>query len=247
VVVGPFLRPNTQYATEPVVLAVPKICQSLRGPRIWSSVRWAMSRRVSVAMTAWTATAAAVILVFCFPVRAMVASLPATPRPGQPGSQQPGQVRGRVEQVRVGIGARPERGLGIECLFDPQAYPGPMPAYAPPGWPHEVRPPDAPGWEQTASAWLLDQCPPEFRGYPALRHHLVVLARLAVLHVEACQAGVRRGLSEARASLRDVTIPDVADRAVETLLAEDARLAGVHRAVGLVEEAVRGTRYRARL
>src|SRR3954462_10783400 len=69
---------------------------------------------------------------------------------------------------------------------------------APPGWPHEVRPPDAPDWERTAVNWLLDLCPPEYRGYPALRRHVVVLARFAVLHVEACHAAVKRGLSEAR-------------------------------------------------
>jgi hypothetical protein len=33
--------------------------------------------------------------------------------------------------------------------------------------------------------WLLDLCPPEYRSYPALRRHPVVLARFAVLHVEA--------------------------------------------------------------
>jgi len=75
----------------------------------------------------------------------------------------------------------------------------------------------------------------------------VVLARFAVLHVEACQAAVRRGLSEARAELRDVATIDVVDVAVETWLAEEARLSGVRRAVGLVEEAVRGRRYVARL
>jgi hypothetical protein len=117
----------------------------------------------------------------------------------------------------------------------------------PPGWPREVRPPDAPDWERTASNWLLDQCPPEFRGYPALRRHAVVLARFAVLHVEACQAGVTRGLSEARAELREVAALDVVDAAVETWLAEQARLSGVRRAVGLVEEALRGRRYVARL
>ena len=123
-----------------------------------------------------------------------------------------------------------------------------MPAYvAPPGWPAEVRPPDAPDWERTAQAWLLDLCPPEFRSYPALRRHLVVLARFAVLHVEACQAAVRRGLSEARADLRDVALPDVVEAAVQTWLAEDARLSGVRRAVGLVEEALRGRRFVARL
>ena len=118
---------------------------------------------------------------------------------------------------------------------------------APPGWPHEVRPPDAPDWERTAALWLLDLCPPEFRGYPALRRHVVVLARFAVLHVEACQTSVRRGLSEARAELRDVADPDVIEAAIGTWQAEEARLAGVRRAVGLVEEALRGRRYVARL
>lgn len=123
-----------------------------------------------------------------------------------------------------------------------------MPTYvAPPGWPAQVRPPDAPDWERTAQNWLLDICPPEYRSYPALRRHLVVLARFAVLYVEAQQAAVRRGLSEARANLRDVALLDVVDAAVQTWQAEDARLSGVLRAVGLVEEALRGRRFVARL
>ena len=123
-----------------------------------------------------------------------------------------------------------------------------MPTYvAPPGWPAQVRPPDAPDWERTAQNWLLDICPPEYRSYPALRRHLVVLARFAVLHVEASQAAVRRGLSEARSALRDVADLDVVDAAVQTWLAEEARLSGVRRAVGLVEEALRGRRFVARL
>ena len=117
----------------------------------------------------------------------------------------------------------------------------------PPGWPAAVRPPDAPRWELTAEAWLLDICPPEFRGYPTLRRHIVVLVRFAVLHVEACQAACRRGLSEARSELREVAPADVVEEAVETWLTEDARLSGVRREVGLVEEALRGKRYRARL
>jgi hypothetical protein len=117
----------------------------------------------------------------------------------------------------------------------------------PPGWPREVRPPGAPGWERTAVGWLLDQCPPEYRGYPALRRHDVVLARFAVWHVDACLAATRQGLSEARAELRDVAPPEVVEQAVAAWLAEEARLAGVRRAVGLVEEAIRGRRFVARL
>jgi len=118
---------------------------------------------------------------------------------------------------------------------------------APPGWPRAVRPPGAPGWEHTAAAWLLDLCPPEYRSYPVLRRHDVVLARFAVLHVEACQAAVRRGLSEARARLRDVADQATVEAAVETWHAESARLLAERRAVGLVEEALSGRRFAARL
>ncbi len=118
---------------------------------------------------------------------------------------------------------------------------------APPGWPAEVRPPDAPAWERTAEAWLLDITPPEFRSYPVLRRHVAVLARFAVLHVEACQAACRQGLSEARAELRDVVDGDTVEAAVQTWHTEAAALLGRRRAVGLVEDALRGRRFVARL
>jgi hypothetical protein len=118
---------------------------------------------------------------------------------------------------------------------------------APPGWPSAVRPPGAPDWETTATAWLLDLCPPEYRTYPAVRRHPVVLARFAVLHIEACQASVHRGLSEARGDLREVADGLVVEAAVETWHRESARLLGVRRAAGLVEEALRGRRFVARL
>ena len=118
---------------------------------------------------------------------------------------------------------------------------------APPGWPRQVRPPDAPDWERTAADWLLDLCPPDYRGYPALRRHLVVLARFALLHVESGQAACRRGLSEARSDLREVASLDVVEAAILTWQREEARLAAVRREVGLVEEAIRGRRYVARL
>lgn len=118
---------------------------------------------------------------------------------------------------------------------------------APPGWPRQVRPPDAPAWEDTAVAWLLDVSPPEYRSYAVLRRHPVVLARFALLHVEAEQQAVRRGLSEARAVLRDVADARTVESAVEVWHAEQARLAAVQRAVGLVEEALRGRRFVARM
>ena len=119
--------------------------------------------------------------------------------------------------------------------------------YIPPGWPPQVRPPGAPAWERTAVAWLLDVSPPEYRGYPVLRNHEVVLARFAMLHVEAGQAAVRRGLSEARGVLRDVADPGTIEAAILAWQAEEARLSAERRAVGLVEEALRGRRFVARL
>jgi hypothetical protein len=117
----------------------------------------------------------------------------------------------------------------------------------PPGWPARVRPPGAPDWEHTAVAWLLDLCPPEYRGYPVLRRHAVVLARFAAVHVEGGQAAVRRGLSEARGALRGLVDADTVAGAVEAWQAEEARLVAERRAVGLVEEALRGRRFVARL
>ncbi|GGF32927.1 hypothetical protein GCM10011519_02970 [Marmoricola endophyticus] len=123
-----------------------------------------------------------------------------------------------------------------------------MPSYvAPAGWPGPVRPPGAPEWERTAQAWLLDQCPPEYRTHTVLRRHLVLLARLAVLHVEASQAALARGLGEIRPSLREQVAPHTVEEAVVLLERETARLVGLRRAVGLVEEAVRGRRFVARL
>lgn len=121
------------------------------------------------------------------------------------------------------------------------------PAVAPPGWPPGVRPPGAPDWESTAAAWLLDICPPEYRSYPALRRHVVLLARFAVLQVEASQAAINRGLSEARGALRDVAEASAVDAAIDTFHRESARLIAQRRAAGLVEEALRGRRFAARL
>lgn len=122
-----------------------------------------------------------------------------------------------------------------------------MSVAVPPGWPAAVLPAGVQGWEGSAVAWLLDLCPPEYRGYSGLRRHAVVLARFAVLHVEAMQAAARRGVSEGRTALRDVADPDVIERALATWQLESARLAGRRREVGLVEEALRGRRFRARL
>ncbi|WP_109506232.1 hypothetical protein [Nocardioides speluncae] len=123
-----------------------------------------------------------------------------------------------------------------------------MPTYvAPPGWPSQVREPGAPGWERSAVNWLLDISPPDYRGYLTLRRHPLLLVRFALHHVEASQAACRRGLSEARVEFRDLADLDTIEAAIQTWHVEQARLLGVRRAVGLVEEALRGRRFVARL
>jgi hypothetical protein len=118
---------------------------------------------------------------------------------------------------------------------------------APPGWPPEVRPPGADGWEGSAGPWLLDICPPELRSYAVLRRHTVVLARLAAVHTEATLEASRRALGEVRTSLRDVVAPETVEQSVRAWEREIARLLARRRAVDLVEQALRGRQFRPRL
>lgn len=118
---------------------------------------------------------------------------------------------------------------------------------APPGWPRQVRPPDVNGWEESAMAWLLDQCPPDYRSHEVLRRHPLVTARFAAHHVDAALAGARAAYAGARRELADHLAPEVLDLALRVLESEGARLARTARAVAVVEEALHGSRWRARL
>jgi hypothetical protein len=96
-------------------------------------------------------------------------------------------------------------------------------------------------------AWLLDLCPPDYRAYEVLVRHPVVLARFAAVHVEAGVAAARRGLATVREDLAEVADAPTVAAAVSAFEREGARLVAARRAVGLVEDALRGHRYRARL
>jgi hypothetical protein len=104
-----------------------------------------------------------------------------------------------------------------------------------------------PGWDQSASSWLLDQCPADYRAHDVLRRHPLVLARFAAHHVEAALAGAREAYAGARRELGDRVDNDVLDAALRALEAEGARLARAAREVALVEEALLGSRWRPRL
>jgi hypothetical protein len=120
-------------------------------------------------------------------------------------------------------------------------------AVVPPGWPAAVKPPGAAGWERSASAWLFDLCPPDYRAHEVLRRHPVVLARMAHHHVQAGIAAARTGLSTARADLSGLVDVGTVEAAVATYEREGARLTAVARSLALVEQALRGTRFVRRL
>jgi hypothetical protein len=119
--------------------------------------------------------------------------------------------------------------------------------YTPPGWPERVRPPGAPDWEATAIAFLLDCCPADFRAYPVLRNHPVVLARFATQFVDGQYHSAQEGLAGVRISLQDYVTPDVVEAAAQAWLEQSAQLVRMRRAVALVEEALRGRVFVRRL
>ncbi|GAB6903798.1 hypothetical protein [Kineosporia succinea] len=122
-----------------------------------------------------------------------------------------------------------------------------MSNHLPPGWPDAVRPPGVPEWEQTATAWLLDLCPPDFRGYPVLRRQPLGLAWLAYQHVGAQKQALARGLAKIRTDLSRDLPPPALDEMIETVEHEQARMMAASRGVELVARALRGERYVPRL
>jgi len=110
-----------------------------------------------------------------------------------------------------------------------------------------VRPPGVPAWEESAVAWLLDQCPADYRGHEVLRRHPVVLVRFAAHHIDASLEGARAAYAGARRELRERVDPEVLDAALRALEVEGARLSRAAREVALVEEAMLGTRWRPKL
>ena len=123
-----------------------------------------------------------------------------------------------------------------------------MSAAVPPGWPARVPPPDAAGFAERATAWLLDVTPPEYRSYPVVLRHPAALAWLAVRHVRAQSSAVSEAIRTARGELSgNVLDPQATDALIEALQAEQARLVGVQRSAGLLADALRGRRYVPRL
>ena len=117
----------------------------------------------------------------------------------------------------------------------------------PPGWPLDVPDPESPEFPARVTGWLLDLCPPEYRGHEVLRRHPVVLARLAALHADAALQAARQAYAGARRDFAGRVPPEAIEETLVALSREGARLAAHVREVGLVEEALQGRRWRPKL
>lgn len=104
------------------------------------------------------------------------------------------------------------------------------------GWPPDLPPPGAEDWQRRAVGWLLDQCPPDFRGYDVLRKHPSVLARFTAAHLEACEKSVQHGLATARHDLRAMG-PSIVDDVIGVYETELARLAKARLATDAIARA----------
>src|SRR5512140_557471 len=122
-----------------------------------------------------------------------------------------------------------------------------MSTYIPPGWPAGVHPPGSEEFESTAVGWLLDVVPPDYRLHGVLRRYPIALAVMARHHSKACVEGAREGYRTARTELAGVLPPHAVDTVLAAYRKEGARLAETARAVDLVERALRGEVFTAKM
>lgn len=106
-----------------------------------------------------------------------------------------------------------------------------------------VLPATEPDWQHSATAFLFDCCPPDFRAHPVLRRHPVLLARLAGHCLQAQLAAMDQALAQVREQLGDHVPSEAIEQGVEALHAERARTQRQLRGLGLVEEALRGASF----
>lgn len=120
-------------------------------------------------------------------------------------------------------------------------FEGPSPSAprsGPPGWPSAVPPAGSPGWQVAAASWLLDLCPSEFRSYPSLRRHLVLLVWLAGHHVDAQLVALRQAYRTIRVDLTDRLPEGSVEQAMTDIELEGVRLRAARRGTQLIAEAL---------
>lgn len=117
----------------------------------------------------------------------------------------------------------------------------------PAGWPDGVADPEADDFVKRAVAWLLDQGPGEWRTVALLREQPLLLAYLTRCDVASRLEGARKAYATARHDVGEEVDPPTLAAFLAALESEGARLLALTREVTLVEEALRGRRWRERL
>lgn len=117
----------------------------------------------------------------------------------------------------------------------------------PPGWPRAVPDPESPEFAARVVGWLLELCPPEYRGHEVLCRYPVILARFAHLHADATLQAARTAYSGVRRDLAGIVPPEAIEESLDALSREGAHLSARVREVALVEEALHGRRWRPKL
>ncbi|MBV9023647.1 MAG: hypothetical protein JO362_07600 [Streptomycetaceae bacterium] len=91
----------------------------------------------------------------------------------------------------------------------PEPDPAAGHSFTPPTrWPGAVQPPDSPGFEQSAKAWLFDLAPARWQYEDVLHKNPAELARMVRLQLEGDIAAMQTGLR----ALRDSLMPHKATR-----------------------------------
>ncbi len=88
--------------------------------------------------------------------------------------------------------------------------------------------------------WLLDQCPADYRSYPALRRHPAALAWLAQLHLESQLEAMRSAYRTVRVDLAEAVPAGSVPELLVCLEQEGLRLRAAARSVTLLREALAG-------
>ena len=122
-----------------------------------------------------------------------------------------------------------------------------MSSPVPPGWPPGVPPAGAPGWQDRALSWLLDQSPPDYRRYAGWRRNPVALAWLTQRHLAGQIDVLRQAYREVRVELGAQVTPEALAEIMAQMEAEGLRLRAARRAAELLREALEGKAFVPRL
>ena len=96
-------------------------------------------------------------------------------------------------------------------------------------------------------AWLLDQCPPDYRNYAGWTKQPIALAWLADLHVAGQVEAMRTAYRTSRVELGPhLTVEGLAD-VLAQLESEGMRLVAVQRGTDLILRALQGEHFVPRL